>query len=172
LSTLHDTSQDFVIANHFLEHCQDPIGTIGNVMRVLKPGGIFFLAVPDKRGTFDILRPLTPLQHHIDDHEQGPAGSRGAHYREWARCVKQLEGDAAEAEAQRLMQADYSIHFNVWDVASFLSFLVEAKKQLDFDIELCVSSDIEIITILQKPGGERQEYRERTARDMLASCRT
>ena len=30
LETIADASQDFIIANHFLEHCEDPIGTIGN----------------------------------------------------------------------------------------------------------------------------------------------
>ena len=54
LQTLPDARQDFVVANHFLEHCQDPIGTIVNHFRVLKPGGVLFMAVPDKRWSFDI----------------------------------------------------------------------------------------------------------------------
>jgi hypothetical protein len=29
LTTIPDVSQDFIVANHFLEHCEDPIGTIG-----------------------------------------------------------------------------------------------------------------------------------------------
>jgi predicted SAM-dependent methyltransferase len=29
LSRIEDASQDFIIANHFLEHCEDPIGTVG-----------------------------------------------------------------------------------------------------------------------------------------------
>ena len=37
LRTVADGSQDFVIACHFLEHCQDPIGTLGHFSRVLKP---------------------------------------------------------------------------------------------------------------------------------------
>src|SRR2546423_5868492 len=48
LTGIEDESQDFVIANHFIEHCEDPIGTIENFLRVLKRNGILFLTLPDK----------------------------------------------------------------------------------------------------------------------------
>src|SRR5947209_3771329 len=37
LATVPDGSQDFVVANHFLEHCQNPIGTLKTFVRVLRP---------------------------------------------------------------------------------------------------------------------------------------
>src|SRR5512136_777634 len=87
LRTIGDESQDFVIANHFLEHCEDPIGAIENFSRVLKVGGIAFLAVPDKRFTFDRERPLTSVEHLLRDHEIGPTSSRLQHLEEWTRIV-------------------------------------------------------------------------------------
>lgn len=63
LNTLKNESQDFIIANHFLEHTQNPLGTIERFMQVLKPGGCLYMAVPDKRWTFDVDRPVTPLDH-------------------------------------------------------------------------------------------------------------
>ena len=63
LGSLADGSQDFVIANHFIEHTQDPLGTIANHLRVLRPGGILYMAVPDKRFTFDRDRPPTTIDH-------------------------------------------------------------------------------------------------------------
>lgn len=36
LSKVSDNSQDFVIANHFLEHCQNPLLTLKQMHRVLK----------------------------------------------------------------------------------------------------------------------------------------
>ena len=63
LETIADNTQDFVIANHFIEHCQDTIGTIENMLRVLKPGGILYSAIPDKRGSFDIDRDVTSIEH-------------------------------------------------------------------------------------------------------------
>src|SRR5437763_6623860 len=88
LATVADASQDFIIANHFLEHCEDPIGTIETHLRKAKPGGILFYAVPDKRYTFDFRRPVTTLEHMVSDHEHGPARSRNQHYDEWARRVE------------------------------------------------------------------------------------
>jgi ubiquinone/menaquinone biosynthesis C-methylase UbiE len=43
LAAFGDESQDFVIANHFIEHCEDPIEAVTNALRVLKPGGILYL---------------------------------------------------------------------------------------------------------------------------------
>src|SRR5215510_2466385 len=45
LETIPDSSQDFVIANHFVEHCQDTIGAILNMLIVLKPTGVLYLAL-------------------------------------------------------------------------------------------------------------------------------
>jgi ubiquinone/menaquinone biosynthesis C-methylase UbiE len=40
---LADSSQDFVIANHLLEHLPDPIGALKEWYRVLRAGGTLFL---------------------------------------------------------------------------------------------------------------------------------
>ena len=60
---LPDGSQDFIIANHLLEHVADPIGALEEWYRLLRPDGILFLALPDKRVTFDKDRPRTTLDH-------------------------------------------------------------------------------------------------------------
>ena len=87
LETFEDESVDFMVANHFLEHCEDPIGTIETHLRKLRPGGVLFYAVPDKRYTFDFRRPRTTLAHVIADYENGPDASRRDHYLEWERMV-------------------------------------------------------------------------------------
>src|SRR5262249_28614265 len=61
LEAIADATQDFVIANHFIEHCQNPIGALLNMFRVLKLGGVLYLAIPDKRCSFDADRPSTTL---------------------------------------------------------------------------------------------------------------
>ncbi len=88
LVTFENDSVDFVIANHFLEHTEDPIGTLKNFLRVLRPGGKIFMAIPDMRFTFDKNRARTPLAHLIRDHEQGGESSRREHYREWVTLVE------------------------------------------------------------------------------------
>jgi SAM-dependent methyltransferase len=44
LSKIKDNTLDFVIACHFLEHCENPIKAIQNMLRVLRSGGILFIA--------------------------------------------------------------------------------------------------------------------------------
>jgi SAM-dependent methyltransferase len=119
LSSFQSGSQDFIIANHFVEHCQDPIRTIKSFLRVLRPGGIIYMAVPDMRHTFDRDRARTSLAHIIADHVSGPEISREQHFREWVTLVEPhfgrvYAGDAVEARVRELMGQDYSIHFHTF----------------------------------------------------------
>ena len=97
LATIGDATQDFVAANHFFEHCEDPIGTLRNLLRVVRPGGVVYLSVPDKRHMFDRDRPATTLAHLERDHEHGPEGSRHAHYDEIVRVGIGAQGETAVA---------------------------------------------------------------------------
>jgi SAM-dependent methyltransferase len=119
LSSLESSSQDFIIANHFFEHCQDPIRTLKNFLRVLRPGGIIYMAIPDMRRTFDRDRPRTSLTHIIADHVNGPEVSREQHFREWVTLVEPhfgrvYAGEVLEARVRELMSQDYSIHFHTF----------------------------------------------------------
>ncbi len=61
-------SFDYVIACHVIEHVPDFVGWLRDIQKVLNHNGILFLAVPDKRYTFDILRHETSLAHILNDH--------------------------------------------------------------------------------------------------------
>jgi SAM-dependent methyltransferase len=88
LASLSDDSQDFVIANHMVEHCQDPIGTLRHMLRVLKVGGILYLTLPDKRFTFDRGRPVTLFEEVRRDYLEGPENSLSGHYMDWLTHVE------------------------------------------------------------------------------------
>jgi SAM-dependent methyltransferase len=160
LATIADGSQAFIIANHFLEHCEDPIGTIGTHLRKLQPGGVLFYTVPDKRYTFDHRRPVTPLEHMIADHEEGPARSRREHYEEWALLTPDVpEGqDLTEFErwaaghAGKLEDEAASIHMHVWTQAEFLQLILHCRTRFDdaFDIEAAVRLGPEFVVVLRK----------------------
>jgi SAM-dependent methyltransferase len=156
LTTIPDASQDFVIANHFIEHCQDPIGVLINFFRVLKPEGILYLAVPDKRFTYDKDRLVTPISHVNRDHEVGPAWSRTQHFEEWVRGWEvaagiMIEGeDAIRAHIRELMDMDYSIHFHVWTQLDFLEFVLSLRDRLSFDIETMLKQGNELVIVFRK----------------------
>ena len=64
---LVDNSLDYVCSSHVLEHLPDPLGALHEWHRVLQPGGLLYLVVPDKRLMFDAPRPLTSVAHLLGD---------------------------------------------------------------------------------------------------------
>ena len=150
LATIGDATQDFVIANHFIEHCQNPLFTFHNLFRVLKPGGIVFMAVPDKRFTFDVDRPCTPLEHVLRDFSEGPGWSKRQHYEEWSRLVNKRTASQLEAEVQHLIDMDYSIHFHVWSAPELLELLQALQRMVRFELELFLRNGIESLVILRR----------------------
>ncbi len=166
LESIPERSQDFIIANHFLEHTGDPIGTIGVHLGKLKPGGVLFYAVPDQRYTFDFRREPTSLEHMIRDHEEGAEVSRRAHYDEWANLVvanEEYHEDPAwparaEEVARELEDEDFSIHTHSWTEASFMRLLLYCQERFDdsFEIEALARRGIEIVVVLRKSGASPQ----------------
>lgn len=152
LGTQPAASADFVIANHFIEHTQDPLGTLSNHLRVLRPGGTLYLAVPDRRHTFDVDRPPTPLEHLIRDHSEGPAWSRSLHQEEWARLVDKVPDAEVPTRVQALEQSDYSIHYHVWTPSEFAALLeyAQCEQRLPFDIEDLQGNGHEFIAVLRR----------------------
>jgi SAM-dependent methyltransferase len=114
VKTVRDASFDFVVAAHVIEHMRNPIGAIAAWLRVLKPGGHLYLIVPDKRYTFDRARVRTTLEHMILDYREPSPARDLEHFVDYARFVHQLEGEAAIADARRLIAGDYSIHFHTF----------------------------------------------------------
>jgi SAM-dependent methyltransferase len=145
-------SQQFVVANHFLEHCENPIEALATFARVLAPGGVLYMAVPDKRFTFDIDRPATPYDALADAFERGVRRDRDAQYVEWAAYVNRVPESEVSAAAARLRQERYSIHFNVWALADLVDFLQRAIRdgELPFSLAWIASSENEVIVILRK----------------------
>jgi SAM-dependent methyltransferase len=152
LESVSDSSQDFVIANHFLEHCQNTFLALLNMYRVLKPGGILYLAIPDKRYTFDVDRLVTDLEHLLRDFNKGPEQSRRDHYEEWSRLVDKVAGEREVAHTTALMEKDYSIHFHAWTQKELLEIVgaLHEHFNLNFELELFLSNESECILVLRK----------------------
>jgi predicted SAM-dependent methyltransferase len=122
LAAFADQSVDFVIANHMLEHTEDPIATLEHFIRVLRLGGILFLTLPDASHTFDALRPRTTLEHLVRDHRDGPEVSREEHYREWA-VVECVPEEGIPERVAQFAREETRHHFHVWELESFLELL-------------------------------------------------
>lgn len=157
LESIEPGSLDFIVANHFIEHTEDPIGTIAVHLERLRPGGILFMAVPDQRFTFDCGRELTPIEHLARDHADGPSVSRDEHYLEFASYFKGLDGEQARREADRVRESGYSIHFHVWTRESFAAFLdyLREREGFPFEVERLEPNRHEFIVVLRKRALQR-----------------
>jgi SAM-dependent methyltransferase len=59
-------SFDYVITSHNFEHVPDPVHFLQGCEKVLRPGGILSMAVPDRRAGFDYFRPHSTLAEFLE----------------------------------------------------------------------------------------------------------
>lgn len=146
LARFGDESLDFVIANHVLEHIDDPIAALSNWARVLRPDGVLFLTLPDARHTwFDAPRPRTTVEHVLRDHADGPQVSREEHHREWTLVAEGLPADRVEARMAELADSAWDIHYHVWDLEGFLDLLRHLALPVRIDVAQAVAAEFTLI---------------------------
>lgn len=158
LSSIPDQSLDFVIANHMIEHCDNPFGALEHWLAKLKVGGVVFLAVPDQRKGWDERRELTSLEHLLADYrstEEERKARNYQHFKDWTELVGNIHD---EAHVRWLVEIDYSIHFHVFTFDSFCDFLDCARRELSmpFDISDAIApSELswESVFVLTKTAG-------------------
>lgn len=149
LASFADASVDFVVANHMLEHTEDPIATLHAHARVLRSGGVLFLALPDPRATaFDAPRERTTVAHLLRDHAEGPHVSRRGHYEEWARHAERVDEEDVAERARQLEADRANIHFHVFEPEGFLAMFAAAEVPLR--LELVQRSGAEFVAVLRR----------------------
>ena len=65
LAAIKDAAWNFCVANHVLEHTRKPLTALRNWLRVLKPGGILYVSIPDCSNKLDRKRPVTTFEHQL-----------------------------------------------------------------------------------------------------------
>ena len=143
-----------------LAHSRAPVQTLDvpllaleNMLRVVRPGGVVFLSLPDKRHTFDAARPVTNFEHILKDYRKGPETGREAHYREWIELVENIPAAESDARLHFLMNvSNYPIHFHVWTQFEMWEMVNQARTVLPFSYEIdCFkANDAEALFVLRK----------------------
>jgi predicted SAM-dependent methyltransferase len=119
LSFASDGTLDFVCSSHVLEHLANPLGAIAEWKRVTKDEGIFYVAVPDMRYTFDCKRDRTSLSHLVDDFEKKVDQADQSHVAEFAE--KFAHEKACGTSREQLLEQvrdklGRQVHNHVWTV--------------------------------------------------------
>jgi SAM-dependent methyltransferase len=122
---------DLLLASHVLEHTANPLRALDEWRRVVRPGGLLILVVPDKRHTFDHRRPLTTVAHMVDDRARAQAESDRTH-REEVLALHDLAKDpdaGSPAEFRRRIDENVrwrSMHHHVFGPENLRGLLEHA----------------------------------------------
>src|SRR5580698_3914698 len=126
---------DFVIINHVLEHVANPIRTIEEVFRIVRPGGLAVIGIPDKRYTFDKGRANTTPEHLWADYEGKVDRNSDEHYLDFLRNVApHVFREPPENLPHHLGRSrDRREHAHVWTSATFRELLdsVFSRRQIN-----------------------------------------
>lgn len=158
LEMFPDGSQDFVITSHLFEHVGNPLALLEDCHRVLRPGGVLLLLLPDMTRTSDARRPPTTLEHLVAEYDAKLRGFDDEHVVEYLHFVGKFDGDGAELATRIQHERARSLHVHCWTEDTFFPVLYYAVGELDcgFEIvELVLSSDVpgskEFGYILRRP---------------------
>lgn len=69
LNRIESGSYDFVLSCNNVEHIANPFKAITEWLRILKPGGVLLLILPNKESNFDHNRSITGFPHLLTDFE-------------------------------------------------------------------------------------------------------
>ena len=137
LSVFADSSQNFVICSHVLEHVAAPLALLDEVHRVLKPNGVLVLLLPDRRRTFDRYRPSTSLDHLVREHHAKVRAVDDQHLFDFITLAEPAEAFTRRPDDWTRDQfyewhRDRSIHVHCWtedDFEEVLEYCVKALHQ-------------------------------------------
>ncbi|MEZ5672693.1 MAG: methyltransferase domain-containing protein [Thiotrichaceae bacterium] len=118
-------SYDFVVLNHVIEHVANPINTVRELFRIVKPTGHVVISAPDKNFCFDKNRALTSFYHLIEEYRTTTTEITDAHYVDFLCGVhsEALRLDDEMFEQKLMAVKKRREHAHVWDSHSFSAFM-------------------------------------------------
>jgi SAM-dependent methyltransferase len=113
LRSIDNSKYDFVLSCHSLEHVANPLKALREWNRVLKPGGMLVLVLPDRRYTFDKNRAYTTMAHLIKDEERDTPETDTTHFEEIAASYEPglYQGIDAKEELIAQLKNNYTTRF-------------------------------------------------------------
>ena len=131
LRKFQDSTLDFVILNHVLEHIANPIFVLGECFRVIKAGGRLVISIPDKRFTFDKNRDITTLDHLWSEYDAGVNEVSDDHYVDFLHGVHPHLATLSPSDMQIHIEGvrRRREHAHVWDSFAWEQFLTSVFEK-------------------------------------------
>jgi SAM-dependent methyltransferase len=126
----YSNSLDYVASSHVLEHVANPVAALIEWYRVLRPGGIIYVVVPNRLGTWEYTRKLTGVSHMLADYERGTSAVDPTHIDEfvheidWSRYRPEVPAEKLAEEKETLARGmheavrrgeEINIHFHTFE---------------------------------------------------------
>jgi len=144
-----DNSLAYVVSSHVLEHVANPIKALIEWNRVLRPDGIMYIVVPDRRFTWDSRRELTSVGHMLDDYWAATTAVDETHIDdfvdnvEWSTyspATAAAEVAEAKAKLKNLYWAtiksgsEINIHFHVFEPQNIRELVESVSRDSRFSV--------------------------------------
>ena len=140
-----DSSLNYVATSHVIEHVANPLSAFLEWYRVLKNDGVIYMVVPSRLFTFDRLRPLTAVEHIIDDFRNHVTQCDGTHIDDfvlnvdWREFSPSTPEPSVAKEREKLLKSyrnaiqsgsEINIHFHTFETATMLELIQRANNVL------------------------------------------
>lgn len=131
-----DEAFDFVVNSHVLEHVCNPGRQIQEWLRIVKPGGVLYMIIPDKNFCFDRKRVTTSVEHLMQEFEDDIGEVTLDHYRDYMVNTSGEHGhiyDLSEEAINGAYIAQGSIHVHTFDPMSLKCFIDNLSARLNVE---------------------------------------
>ncbi|MDQ8197552.1 class I SAM-dependent methyltransferase [Pelagicoccus enzymogenes] len=174
----HDNSLDYVASSHVLEHSANPTKALIEWYRVLRPGGIIYLIVPNKQHTFDRPRKTTSVKHLLEDYFNDTNDKDPSHIDDFCFGIdwtvidpntpkseinKEREKHANFYRNELINDREINLHFHVFEPDQLVHYIksINEHKQIPITLEPVLFADRfpkelgnGVLAVLRKPGTE------------------
>jgi SAM-dependent methyltransferase len=136
LAFAREKSYGFVLSSHMLEHSANPLKALKEWRRVLEERGVLLVVLPHRDGTFDHRRPVTSIQHLIDDFGEDVGEDDLRHLPE-ILALHDLDMDPWVCNRERFRKrsqmnfANRCLHHHVFDTRLAIQMLDFMRFQID-----------------------------------------
>jgi SAM-dependent methyltransferase len=150
---------DFVYASHVLEHTLNPLMTVEEWLRVIRPGGILYVAIPNKEKMYDRLRSTTPVEILKQRYDHNMWSVDLAHVRAMVGTTDGLPDYPSNTDPgfdafceNALAHPNGTHHYFTFDPKSALDFAAVCKELFDVDLLNFQAIRHEVHMVLRKAG--------------------
>jgi len=125
---IRNSSYDFVLSCHSLEHVANPLKALLEWKRLLKEKGVLVLVLPEKKITFDHKRNYTSFGHIIRDYQNNVDENDNTHFEEIINLhdINRDKGVTSLEELKVRIKENYKnrcIHHHVFNLATIKQIL-------------------------------------------------